>query len=122
MPILGKNQQINCSDSEYYKFLGYLANHPDDVKIVWENNKNQGAWDDEGRIQFLSSNAKTLFPVGFKFTAGVGNNIDSRINCNDLFNQMSQLGFVSGTNQNLTAIRSNIPSQYQSDFDLGSQL
>ena len=121
MPILGKNRQVNCSDADYYKFLGYIANHPNDVKGGWENNQLQGAWASEGRVQFYSANIKTFFPVGFLFTAGV-NNIDSRLNCNDLILDMLQKGFIQGSNQNITTIRNNIPSQYQSDFDIGSQL
>ena len=122
MPILSKNQQVNCTESEYYKFLGYVANHPEDIKIVWEKNKNSGAWENEDRIQFLSNNIKSFFPTGLKLTADVGNNIESRLNCNELFTQMSKPGFVAGSTQPLPTIRTNIPTQYQNDFDIGSHL
>jgi len=37
----GKNLQINCSNETFYQFLGYLANHPDDINIVYEKNLNK---------------------------------------------------------------------------------
>lgn len=121
MIILGKNQQVNCSEMDYYKFLGYVANHPNDINIVWEHNEQQDAWGSEGRIQFYSNTIQTHFPTGFGFTAGVGN-ICCRLNCNDLIQRMRNLGFVMGHNQNAIAIRNNIPSSYVNDFDLGTQL
>lgn len=121
MIILGRNQQVNCSENEFYKFLGYVANHPDDVRVVWEHNEQQGAWGSEGRIQFYSNNIRNYFPTGFSFSAGV-NNIACRLNCNDLINEMRRLGFVIGQNQNVFVIRQNIPNLYINDFDSGCQL
>lgn len=117
----GRNQQVNCTESEFYKFLGYVANHPNDINIVWENNEQQGAWGSEGRIQFFSNNIHTHFPSGFGFSAGVGN-VVYRLNCNDLINYMVTIGFVFGRNQDVGSIRTNIPTQYQGDFDIGCQL
>lgn len=121
MIILGKNLQVNCSEPEFYKFLGYVANHPDDVKIVWEHNEQQGAWASEGRIQFYSPDVQNHFPMGFGFTAGVGR-IVCRLNCNDLVMQMQNFGFVNGSTQTVSIIRGNIPTQFVNDFDLGCQL
>lgn len=33
---LGRNHQINCDEKDLYKFIGYLANHPNDVNLVFE--------------------------------------------------------------------------------------
>lgn len=120
---LGKNKQVDCTDSEYYKFLGYVSNHPNDISVVFERNELSGAWGSEGRIQFRSNQASTYFPTGFKFTAGLNSgNILYRLNCNHLIENMVQLGFVFGNQQNSQAIRANIPSQYQNDFDIGANL
>ena len=82
----------------------------------------QGAWGDEGRIQFSQVKHKIFFvPLGFKFTAGVGN-IAYRLNCNELFEMLSQLGFVSGGKQNLSTIKANIPSQFHAEFDAGANM
>ncbi|HID8712462.1 TPA: hypothetical protein ACXIQO_002025 [Neisseria meningitidis] len=119
---LGRNHQINCDEKDLYKFIGYLANHPNDVNLVFEKNSVQGAWGDEGRIQFFSSKAQNIFvPLGFKFTAGVGN-IAYRLNCNELFEMLSQLGFVFGGKQNLSTIKANIPSQFHAEFDAGANM
>lgn len=121
MKILGKNKQVNLLESEFYKFIGYVANHPNDIKIVWEYNEQQGAWGSEGRIQFYSNVIQDYFPTGLSFSKGV-NNIIFRLNCNELIQEMRNLGFDVGCNQNVSMIRNNIPSQYLVDFDLGCQL
>ena len=123
MITLGKRKQVNCLENIYYQFLGYIANHPNDIKVVFERNELSGAWGSEGRIQFYSNNIQNYFPSssGFSYTAGVGN-ITSRLNCNDLIQKMYDMGFVIGNNQNYQAIRSNVPSAYQNDFDIGVNL
>lgn len=121
MIVLGKNKQVNAPKSTFYKFLGYIANHPNDVSIVFENNETSGAWGSEGRIHFYSETARQTFDPEFKFTKGVGNTL-YRLNCNDLIEKMIKLGFQIGKNQNSTAIRQNIPSTYLADYDLGSKL
>ena len=35
---LGRNHQINCDEKDLYEFIGYLANHPNDVNLVFEKN------------------------------------------------------------------------------------
>lgn len=116
---LGKNKQINCSKSTFYKFLGYLARHPNDIKIVHEMNSEQGAWGDESRIQFKSDFVRTNFShLGINVTAGVGK-IDSRLNCNELINLLYKLGFQPGSAQDIDTIRRRIPADYINDFNSG---
>lgn len=122
MITLGRKNQVNCTENDFYEFLGYVANHPNDVKIVWEHNENQGAWGSEGRIQFFSSTRIGYFQAkGFYFTAGVGN-IIARLNCNELIDEMRMLGFLMGSQQNCQVIRTNIPASYHNAFDRGVNL
>lgn len=118
---LGNNDQVNCPINEYYKFLGYIANHPEEAKIVYEKNKASGAWADEGRIQFYSNKAKINFEKFFKFTKGVGN-IQYRLNCNDLIKKMLDMGFSKEGSHNIALIRNNIPSDQVTNFDIGTNL
>ncbi len=121
MITFGKNNQVNCSEDTYYEFLGYISNHPDAIKIVFENNQDSGAWGNEGRIQFYNDIAQQHFNQGFKFTAGVGN-VSYRLNCNDLISAMLSLGFVMGQTQDCAAIRGNIPVNQQANYDSGVNL
>ena len=121
MVILGKKKQVNCTDDMYYQFLGYVANHPDDIAIVFEHNETSGAWGSEGRIQFKSDVARQYFSQGFGFSAGIGN-ILYRLNCNELINKMWDLGFVQGSLQDIQAIRNNIPTNQQANFDIGAAI
>ncbi|OSI09793.1 hypothetical protein [Neisseria zoodegmatis] len=118
----GRNNQINCSCGDYYKFIGYLASHPEDVKLVFENNSEQGAWGNEGRIQFTSDFVRKYFkPRGINVTSGIGN-IDSRLNCNAFFQELILLGFKVGNKQDISTIRSKIDPDYISDFEEGVNL
>ena len=121
--MLGKRLQINCSNQTFYKFLGYLANHPDDINIVYEENSEQGAWGDESRIQFKSDFVRKNFShLGINVTAGVGG-IDSRLNCNDLMEILyNEHKFQRGKIQNISAIRTTIPQNYIKDFDDGASM
>lgn len=116
----GKNLQINCSNETFYQFLGYLANHPDDINIVYEKNFEQEVWGNESRIHFTSDTVRNyFFPLGIKVTAGL-NSIDSRLNCNDLIDHLYKLGFQAGRKQDLATIRKNISTDYSHYFDQGT--
>ncbi len=121
MITFGKNNQVNCSEDIYYEFLGYISAHPNDVKIVLENNQHSGAWGHEVRILFYTDVAKQHFNQGFKFSKGVGNTL-YRLNCNDLVVAMQSLGFVIGQTQDSAAIRNNIPANQQVNYDRGVNL
>lgn len=116
----GSNGQIQfASEHEYYLFLGYLAKSDGSTSLVWEHNENQGAWASEGRIQILRP-LPNLFNMSL--TAGVGN-IIARVNCNEFIeNIRANHNFVTGTSQNIQAIRQTIPPQYLRDFDAGLAL
>ena len=118
---LGKNNQINATYSDYYEFIGYLANHPKVVSIVWQNNQEQGAWAKEGRIQFRNDEYKYFQAKGFNFTAGRAG-ISARLNCNSFIEELNRLGFQQGAVQDLNAIRANIDPQYINDFNIGVNL
>lgn len=121
MVILGRKNQVNCTDDIYYQFLGYISAHPNAIKIVFENNQDSGAWGNEGRIQFYTELARQHFNQGFSFTVGTGR-ILYRLNCNDLISKMLDLGFVMGETQNSAAIRQNIPVNQQHNYDNGVNL
>lgn len=116
---LGQIQFAN--EHEYYLFLGYLAKSDGSTSLVWEHNENQGAWASEGRIQILKP-LPLPYPFNVSLTAGVGN-IIARVNCNEFIeNIRANHSFVTGTAQNIQAIRQTIPPQYLQDFDTGLTL
>lgn len=117
--IFGKNNQVSFQDeAEKYRFIGYLTKSI--VFIQWENNDQQGAWGKEGRMAFTTADVKRHFP-NLGYSAGVGS-YNARLNCNDFVQLLFNLGFIRGNIQNIIFIRSNIPTPYQADFDVGSQL
>lgn len=119
---LGRNKQINCIKSDFYEFIGYLANHRTDAIIVFEKNSEQGAWGDELRIKFVSPFAESYFAEkGFKFTAGIAGSISARLNCNDLGTHLNRLGFFT-ENYNKSTIIKNIPAEHINSFNIGAQL
>lgn len=73
---------------EYVLVLGFLSNpehYKGTIKIVIEQNNNDGAWEKEGRIQYFGGeeNLKNyLFPLYKCKSAGVGK-ITCRINSNE---------------------------------------
>ena len=115
--------QVNCSYQTFYKFLGYLSNHPNDINIVYERNSEQGAWGNESRIQFKSNFVRNNFSnLGINVTAGIGSSIDSRLNCNELMDRLYKLGFKQGNFQEPNIIKNNIPFEYINDFDIGMRM
>ena len=114
---LGQIQFAN--EHEYYMFLGFLAKSDGSTSLTWEHNEDQGAWASEGRIHIL----KPLpYPFNVSLTAGVGN-IVARINCNEFIeNIRDNHSFIMGSRQNISSIRSTIPTQYLTDFDAGLAL
>ena len=118
----GTTDQL-CFDTEadYYKFLGYLAKNDGKTKIVWEHNDEQGAWGEEGRIQFYVAQPKAL-RARLIHTAGTGN-IISRVNCNDFVLHIAQNhGFRPSASQDITIIKASIPVPNHHDFDKGLAL
>lgn len=121
--VLGRKMQVNCSYQTFYKFLGYLSNHPNDINIVYERNSEQGAWGNESRIQFKSNFVRNNFSnLGINVTAGIGSSIDSRLNCNELMDRLYKLGFKQGNFQEPNIIKNNIPFEYINDFDIGMRM
>jgi hypothetical protein len=115
-----KNQVHFNNPNEYYETLGYLAKSDGSTKLVWEHNEQQGAWGSEGRIQFFVP----VVPIAssLDLTSGVGN-VTYRLNCNEFVEHIStNHNFIMGNTQNLTSIRSTVPTQYIPDFDRGLNL
>ena len=116
-----KDQLTFTNESEYYELLGYLAKSDGSVKLVWEDNDDQGAWGKEGRIQLFENPPQTL-SANLMLTAGVGN-VLHRINCNEFVeNIITHNAFVYGSSQDRVAIMATIPQEYQSDFTRGTML
>lgn len=117
--IFGQTGQVQFeSPEEYYRMLGFLAKSDGSTKLVWEHNEDQGAWGSEGRIQINTHHVPTV--KQFKQTAGVGNNIVSRVNCNEYVEHIvSHHGFVHGSTQDIDAIRATVPNEYKTCFNEG---
>src|SRR5690606_3997604 len=113
----GTKQQIAFnSEAEYYEFLGYLSKNDGSTRIVWEENNEQGAWAEEGRILFYTPHPNQL-RVQLLHTAG-NPSIESRVNCNEFVENIRvHHNFVLGGNQNVAQIRATVPNQYLADFD-----
>lgn len=118
----GTKQQIRfASESEYYEFLGYLSKNDGSTKIVWEENNEQGAWAEEGRILFYVSQPKVL-RVQLHHTAG-NSSIVSRVNCNEFVeNIKNDHNFKIGDDQNVAEIKATVPDIYLTDFEKGQSI
>lgn len=113
-----KNQVQFNSVTDYYEFLGYLAKEDNTTKIVWECNDEQGAWGQEGRIQFYVAQPTRLH-VMLHHTLGVGS-IISRVNCNEFIEHLvTHHHFLSNGLQDRAKIRATIPIAHEADFDRG---
>jgi len=121
-PAFGKKQQITFnSEEEYYEFLGFLSKNDGTTKLVWEENNEQGAWTEEGRILFFVNQPATL-RANLLHTAG-NYNIVFRVNCNDFIEDIrTNHSFVLGETQNTAIIRNTIPNQFLASFDGGLHL
>lgn len=108
--------QISFScENDFYKALGYLARECGATTIIWENNKQYGAWEDEGRIHFHIDNPK--IPGNFLLTAG------NKVNCNKFVEKIvTNYGFQYGSQQDQKAIKAKISQAYQKDFDDGLKI
>lgn len=107
--------------ADYYEFLGYLAKEDGTTKVVWESNDEQGAWGQEGRIQFYVAQPATL-AAKLLHTSGRGS-ITSRVNCNAFVEHIaSHHHFVSNGPQNKARVRSSLPPANLADFDRGLAL
>lgn len=118
----GTIRQINFeTESDYYLFLGYLTKNDGSTRIVWEKNKQSGAYEDEGRIQFFAELPNEI-SENLKLTAGVGT-ILHRVNCNEFTkNIVEDHNFKYDNNQNVDQIRATIPDEYIEDFERGLEL
>ncbi|MBW8003422.1 MAG: hypothetical protein FVQ80_15650 [Planctomycetes bacterium] len=117
----GKKKQVHfASENEYYELLGYLAKSNGTTSIVWEPNKDQGAWGNEGRIHIYIND----FPFANNCDLKAGNgNITNRVNCNEFFvNITTYHNFIEGKTQNIDDIRDTVPAEYRPDFDHGLNL
>ncbi|ELF2320281.1 hypothetical protein RBO56_000684 [Campylobacter lari] len=121
----GKNNQIKFkNEAQIFEALGYLCRNSGATSLHYEKNSLQGAYGDEGRIHFYIDNPK--IPGCFTFTIGTGN-IKSRVNCNDFFYFLKNLGFKEGKDQDVEQIRNNITSnpqfnKYLNDFNSGIKI
>ena len=115
----GTKQQVAFnSEADYYEFLGYLSKNDGSTRIVWEENDEQGAWAEEGRILFYTPQPNQL-RVQLLHTAG-NSTIVSRVNCNEFIESIrTHHNFVLGGNQNVDSIRTTVPNQFLSDFESG---
>ena len=115
---IGQMQFAN--EQEYYRLLGYLAKSNGSTELVWERNEEQGAWESEGRIKFLSPKPNNIGIL--KLTAGVGK-ILYRVNCNEFVkNIYENRNFVQGKVQNIERIRETIPIEFMNNFNEGLNL
>ena len=116
-----KNQISFNSEAEYYELLGYLSQNNGSTKIVWEENNEQGAWGEEGRILFFVKQPRQL-RAKLLHTAG-NESIVSRVNCNEFIEHIrDNHNYVFGRNQNVSTIRATVPKQFIGEFDNGRQL
>lgn len=122
--FFGKTNKMRFdSPEEYYETLGFLAKSDGSISLVWENNEDQGAWGSEGRIHCHFNINNFPAPLARKFTAGRGNNVIHRINCNEFVQDIvTNHVFVMGNSQNSNAIRATVQAQYLVDFDRGLAL
>lgn len=118
----GTKGQISFdTKADYYEFLGYLAKEDGTTKVVWETNDDQGAWGQEGRIQFYVVQPATL-AAKLLHTSGRGN-ITSRVNCNEFIEHIANFHDVLPNGpQNKAKIRASIQSSHLRDFDRGLAL
>lgn len=122
LKIFGTQNQIQFNnEADYYEFLGYLAKEDGTTKVVWEANDKQGAWGQEGRIQFYVVQP-TALAAKLRHTKGTGN-ITSRVNCNEFVEHIaSHHHFVPNGSQNRVTVRSSLPPAHLADFDRGLAL
>ena len=84
-------------------------------------NDEQGAWAQEGRIEFFVNQPQNLRAT-LLHTAGNGN-IIFRVNCNEFVeNIRNDHNFVLGQAQNTVNIRATVPPPFHANFDQGLQL
>lgn len=116
-----KNQVRFNSESDYYELLGYLANSSNSTRIVWEKNDEQGAWGQEGRIEFTNQVSNNLKAI-LKHTAGNAT-LNSRVNCNDFIENIKENhNFRIGGVQNKENIFETVPENFEEDFERGYSL
>lgn len=116
-----KGQISFATEADYYEFLGYLAKEDGTTKVVWESNDEQGAWGQEGRLQFYVEQPATL-AAELLHTSGTGS-ITSRVNCNEFVKHIAlNHHFVCNGPQNKVTVRASLPPAYFPDFDRGLAL
>lgn len=122
-PTFGTKQQISFrSESEYYELLGYLSKNSSLTNLVWERNDEQGAWGQEGRIEFYEMPTSSLRAF-LLHTAGTGGSVISRVNCNEFLENLSvNHNFVLGKIQDQNEIKKTIPASFIQDFESGLSL
>ncbi len=121
-PAFGTKDQVKFSSEEdYYELLGYLAKNDGTSRIVWERNDLQGAWGQEGRIEFYRPPSPKLKAL-LSHTAGNGS-LHSRVNCNSYIEKIAKdHGFILIGPQDQTKIKATVPPKYHPAFDRGLSL
>jgi hypothetical protein len=121
-PAFGTKDQLKFScEEDYYELLGYLAKNDGTTRIVWERNDLQGAWGQEGRIEFYKAPPGAL-KAELLHTAGNGS-LHSRVNCNSYIENIAKdHEFILFGPQDQKKIRNSILPKYHKDFDRGLSL
>lgn len=125
MITYGQSEQIQFQNTaDLCRAIGYLCRNTGATSLHFEKNEECGAWGNEGRIHFHIDNPK--IPGYWKYTAGNGST-KSRVNCNDFFILLINLGFQEGYTQDSKQIRANLAchpqyAQYLCEFNAGLQI
>lgn len=116
----GENDQLKFpNEAQLFHVIGYLSK-AGMFQFKYERNKEQGARENEYRIHVYSTPANYPPELTNAHTAGNKYSILYRINCNDFVDLLVKFGFVIGQkNQDISAIRPNIPKHFLKDFDDG---
>lgn len=116
-----QNKLIFSSENEFYEALGLLAKTDKTTEVIWEWNKQRGAYENEGRIHCYKDLHKFPAALVRKFTKGRKGSILQRINCNEyIIHLRTYHGFQMNERiPNPTRIRLTVPTQYLADFDRG---
>lgn len=87
--VYGKNNQVRFeNEAEKQEALRYLSTS-ENVKMVLENNQEQGAWASEKRFHFKSENGIPECLMR-NMTPGRGS-LFGRINCGELYDEVMAL-------------------------------
>jgi len=84
--VYGKNGQVVFHNEEEKQEAIQYMRTSDNVKFVYENNQEQGAWGPEKRIHFINENG---VPESLKRNMTTGRSgLYGRINCEELYDEV----------------------------------